>query len=207
MSSTNNSNTDAIQSSQNDVPSKVVLAIHNRFPGIELVSLVYASKGTECYLLPDQKVDVDSTMKAGFNINPDQNAPAGVLVYKLQRKNINQSDNNIIYSENEEICTHIYIFWRIFNFKELQVVTQLMDHDENHVWDRDKLMCLAEQCSQYAATEHGFIEKAWLMHDNTVLMIKIDVIREEECYKSEMIISEGSIKHATWRPYYIDMDR
>jgi hypothetical protein len=42
MTSTDGSDTDTTQSSQNDTPSKVKLMIHHQFPGIELVSPIYA---------------------------------------------------------------------------------------------------------------------------------------------------------------------
>jgi hypothetical protein len=47
-----------------------------------------------------------------------------------------------------------------------------------------------------------------LIHDNTVLITRMNVTREEECYKLEITVAESSIENNdTQRPYYIDLDR
>jgi hypothetical protein len=55
--------------------------------------------------------------------------------------------------------------------------------------------------------QYGPIESTYLIHDNNVLMERVNTTREAEYYKLEMTISEGSIKDGTWRPRYIDVDR
>jgi hypothetical protein len=35
----------------------------------------------------------------------------------------------------------------------------------------------------------------------------VNVAHEEECYRLDMTISEGSIKYDTWRPRYINLNR
>jgi hypothetical protein len=66
-----------------DRPLEVKLIIHNQFPGVELVSPVYASEGAKRYLSPDQSVDFGSTTQAGFDIDLNQDEPTGALIYKL----------------------------------------------------------------------------------------------------------------------------
>jgi hypothetical protein len=75
--------------------------IHHQFPGIELASPVYASNFTTYYLSPDQIVDADSTMQAGFNIDPTQDESIAILMYKLQRKNIDQFDEKVIFNGDD----------------------------------------------------------------------------------------------------------
>jgi hypothetical protein len=200
MASTDSSDIESIQSCQNDPPSKVELTIHHQFPGTELVSPVYASKGATCYLSPDQSVDIGSTAQVGFNINLSQSESIGALMYKLQRKNTNEFDGD------EAACIQFVIIWKVDDSKEFCVASFLIEHDKGCAWDRDGLMKLAEHYSAFNI-QHGPVEETWLMHDNTVLMTSLSVTHEEECCELEMTISETSIKDDTQRLLYIDMDR
>jgi hypothetical protein len=197
--------TGIIRLRQNAGPSRVKLTIHHQSPGIELASPVYACDGAKCYLSPDQRVDVDFTTQAGFNIDLDQYESTGTLIYKLQRKNMDQSNEEAISSEEETTCTQLLINWRVDSSKEFHVVSHLVEHDKGHVWNGAVLMRLAENCELYGI-QHDLIEDTWLMHDNTALMTKMNVTREEECYKLEMTLSETSIKDDTRRPWYIDIN-
>jgi hypothetical protein len=206
MASTDSSDTKSTQSSQNDVPSKVKLMIHHRFPGVELMSPIYTGDGATCYSSPDQKVDAGSTMQVDFNIDPDQDESIGVLMYKLQRKNANQSNDTIIFNGNEAPYTQLFIIWKVNNSKEFCMVSDLIEYDKGHVWNRIELMRLAK-CYELYDIQHGPIEKTYLMRDNAVFMTRVNVTREEECYKLEITISETGIRDDTWRPQYIDVDR
>jgi hypothetical protein len=189
-----------VQLSQEDKPSKVELTIRYQFPDIELTSPVYADKNATCYLSPDQRVDAGSATQAGFNIDPGWNMSTGALMYKLQRKNIDQSN------EEEATCIQIVIIWKVNIYHRFRVVSRLIEHDEDHVWDSDRLMELVKYWKLYDI-KHGLIEETWLMHDNTVLMTGMNVTYEEKCYKLEMTISRTNVKDDTERPRYINVDR
>jgi hypothetical protein len=189
----------AIQSSLSSLPLKVELVIHHQCFGIELVSPVYASEGAACYLSPEQRVNVGCTTQADFNIDPFWREPFGSLMYKLQKKNIDQSN------EDEETCIQLVIIWKITNFKRFCIYSCLIEHDKDRVWDEDRLMKLA---SGYKLLDiHAPVEVTCLMRDNTVLMKKVNVIHEEECYKLDITISKGIMKDDTWRLRYYDVDR
>jgi hypothetical protein len=204
--STDGSDTDTIQPSQDDAPSKMKLIIHNQFPGIELTFPVYAGRHVTCHSLPDQSINVDSTIQVDFNINTTQYMPTGVLMYKLQRKATDQSNEDVTSSENEATCIQLIIIWKINSFKEFFTASYLLEHKKDYFWDRNELLRLNEH---YKLTniQHGIIENTWLMHDNTVLMTSLNVTHEEEYYKLKMTISEESVKDDTQRPRYIDVDR
>jgi hypothetical protein len=178
--------------------------IHHQFPGIELVSPVYACDSAICHLSPDQCVDVGSTTQASFNINFSWRKPIGILMYEL--KNTKQSNKDTISSEDEATCTQLYIAWKINNSKKLCIVSDIIEHDKGCVWNRDNLIKLAHRYKLYDI-KHGPVEHTYLMHDNTALMTRVNVICEEECYKLELTISKTSIKYGIWRLEYIDMDR
>jgi hypothetical protein len=192
------------QRCQNDTPSKVSLIIHHQFPGVELVSPICIGDGITCYLSPDQSVDVDSTAKASFSIDPVQEESIGILIYKLQRKNINQSNEGVIHNEEEATCIQLVIVWKVTSSKRFHVFSWLIEHDKDRVWNRDGLLKLAERYTLINIRRIP-IEYTYLMHDNTVLMTRVNVTREE-CYRLEITLSETSIKDDTQRLHYIDSD-
>jgi hypothetical protein len=186
---------------------KVKLAIHQQCPGIKLVSPVYGSVNATCYLSPDQNVVVGSTTQADFSICPAQKWSVGALMYELQRKNINQFNENTISGEEEEeaTCIQLVITWTVDSFKKFYVASYLIEHDEDRVWNEDNLMKLIDSCG-LCETQHGPIEETYLMYDDIVLSIRMNATHEEECYKLEMIISETSIKDDTRRLWHVDLD-
>jgi hypothetical protein len=204
MASASTSNTGTIQPHQNGAPSKVELIIHHQFPGIKLVFPMYASDSSTCYLPPDQYVVVGSTAQVGFNIKLSWGKSIGILVYEL--KNMKQSHKNAISSEDEATHTQLVIIWEISNFREFHVYSCLTEHDRGHTWDRDNLMKLAELYELHDI-QHVPVEETYLMHDHTVLMKRVNVTYEEECYKLEMTISETSIKDDTQRLHYINVGK
>jgi hypothetical protein len=193
---TDRSNVGIIRPRRNDAPSKVKIIIYHRFPGIELVSPVYAGTGIECYLSPDQRVDVGFFTQASFNLT--QGWSTGVLIYKLQKKNIDEF--------NETTCIQLVIKWKVDRFEPFYIKSFLIEHDKGCVWDRATLMKLAKH-DKLTDIQHHLIEKTWLMHDNTVLMTRENATCEEECYKLEMTISETSIRNDTRRLRYFDVNR
>jgi hypothetical protein len=134
--------TNVTQSHQDDSLSEVKLIIHNQFPGVELVSPVCPGDGATCYLSPDQRVDVGSTMQAGFAIGLPQSKSIGALMYKLQRKNTDQSNEGHTSGTSKVTCIQLVMIWKINGSKEFRVVLRLIEHDKGRVWDRDKLMKL-----------------------------------------------------------------
>jgi hypothetical protein len=207
MASTDSSDTSIIQTRQDGVSSKVELAIHNQFSGIRLVSPVYEGDSITCYLTPDQRVDAGSIMQAGFSIHPARIESIGVFMCKLQKKNIDQSNENITSSEEEAIYTQLIFIWKIYKLLgKFQMYSDLIDHDKRRIWNRDSMMKLAESYKLYDI-KHSPVEYTWLIHDNVVLRTSLNVDHKEECYKLEMTISKGSIRNDTKKPQYISLDR
>jgi hypothetical protein len=204
MSLTDNSTADSIQLSQHGAPLEVKVIIHHQFPGVELVSPVYAGNGASCYFSPDQKVDVGLTTQASFNIDSHHES-LNILMYELQRKNTDGINEEVISNE-EATCIQLFVAWKIDSSEEFYVVSDLIEHDKNRVWDRIGLMELAEHCKLFNI-QHSLVEYTYLMRDNTALLKRVNIITEEECYKLEITISKTSIKDDTRRPKYIGLDR
>jgi hypothetical protein len=157
------------------------------------------------YISPDQRVDVGSTMQAGFNIDLTQDEVIGVLMYRLQRRNTDQSDEGTMSSEDASYIQLVMI-WKVNRPGEFLVVSDLVEHDKGHIWSRDMLMGLTN-CYGLFNIRHGPIENTWLMCDHKVLMTSLNMAYEKECYKLEMTTSETSVKDDTRMPWYIDLDK
>jgi hypothetical protein len=206
MEPTDCSGVGIIQPHQNDIRSKVKLMIHHQFSGVELVTPVYAGNFVTCYLSHDQGVDAGSTTQANFSIDLTQSESIGVLMYKLQRKNTNQPNEEVVSNEDEATYTQLVMIWKINSSKEFCIASHLIEHDKSRIWDRENLIKLAD-CYRVFNIQHSLIECTWLIKDNIVLMTKVNTTREEECYKLEMTLSETSIKDDTQRPQYVGLDR
>jgi hypothetical protein len=184
------------------MPSKVKLIIRNQFPGIELISPMYAGDGVTRHLPLDQSVDVGSTTQAGFDIDLIQGEPIGILMYEL--KNKKQLNKEAIYSQDETTLAQLYVVWKVNNYKEFCVFSDMIEHDKGRIWDKNKLIKLAMRYK--TSNIHTPVRKTYLIRDNTVLMKIVNATREEECHKLEMTIIEGSIDEYTRRPEYIDVN-
>jgi hypothetical protein len=207
MLSTNSSDTDTIQSLQSDTTPNVRLIIHHQFLGTKLASPVYIGYGVTCSLSPEQKVDVGSTMQASFNIDPSQEESIGILIYKLQMEDFDSSDEEIISEEEETTCTQLVMIWKAHISGEFYVDSFLIEHDRNHFWDRDGLMKLVKYRRLFNV-QHGPVESTWSLHDDTVLVINLNVTHEEECRILEMTTYEGSTDNEdSQRPWHVDVDR
>jgi hypothetical protein len=185
-------------------PSKVKLLIHHQFPGIELVSPAYACDNATCHTSPDQRVDFGSTVQVVFNVDLTQCDPVGALMYEL--KNTKQFNKNASSLLDEATYIQLVMIWKVNNSREFCEVSDMIEHDKGRVWDRSGLMKLVK-CYKLYDIQHVPIEKTYLMHDNTVLMTRVNATREEECYKLEITLSEVSINKYTRRLQYIDLGR
>jgi hypothetical protein len=69
------------------------------------------------------------------------------------------------------------------------------------------------ECYELHDMQRGPIENTWLMYYNglltpynTALMTSVNATCKEECYKLEMIISEGGTNRDTQRPRYLGLN-
>jgi hypothetical protein len=191
------------QMSWDDFLPGMVLIIHHQFPGIELVSPLYYSDGI-CYLPPDQRIDAGSSMKAGFHIDIGDESICA-LMYTLQRKHTNQYNEDTI-SKEEARFIQLVVIWKANIFEVFYLFSHLIEYDKDCVWDEDKLTKLVRH-HESSDIQYSPIEDTWLMHDDTVLMIRLDKVSKEGCCKIEMTISKTNIKDDTLRLQHIDMDK
>jgi hypothetical protein len=175
----------------------IELVIHNQCSDIELVSPLYYSNGAECHLPSDQRIDAGSTMQTYLIIDLLQSEFICALMYRLERKDTDEI--------NEATCTQLTMIWKVDKFKRFHLVPHLIEHDKGRVWDKYKQTRLAQECT-LSSTPSDFIEDTWLIYNDVVLIIRMNVTYETECHKLEVTISETTIKYDTQRPWYFDLD-
>src|SRR5690606_11633535 len=98
------------------------------------------------------------------------------------------------------------MLWKVYKPGKFHVYFDIIEHDRDRVWYRDNMIKLAARYILFNV-KYSPIEETYLIRGNTVLMTSLNVTHEEECYKLEITISEGSIKHYTWKPRYIGLNR
>jgi hypothetical protein len=182
----------------NELPT-VRLEIHHQFPGIGLVSPVYAYDHVTQHSSLSQRIDADSTTQLDFAMDLTQGDPIGILMYEL--RDTKKVDNYAISSENEARCTRFGIVWMVDNSKNFYVNSFLIEHNKL------RLMRLATGNYKPYDIQHIFVEVPYLMCDNTMWMTRTKATRKGESYKLDITISKGSTKYSAWRTHYIDMDR
>jgi hypothetical protein len=184
------------------------ITICNQYPGLELKSPIYCSNGTVCYVSPSQQTDISATMEARFGIDSEQDNIKGALLYKLQRKHVdgtdNQSNNSTASIENTTNM-HFLVLWNVEDYFHAFRVC-LIECAADFTWDEDKLWALHDEyhLQLYADYKSGII--AWLMHEGSVMKTKLDVIYESD-YELNIIISEGTEKCNMEEPVKIEPER
>jgi hypothetical protein len=84
--------------------------VHNRFPGIKLVASVHIHDYKTYYLSPHLSINAGSTEQTSLVINTAQYGSISTLIYRLQREDIEQSN------EEEATCTQLVIMWAVYSF-------------------------------------------------------------------------------------------
>jgi hypothetical protein len=180
------------------------LILCHRFPGIELISPIYASNGAICHLPLNSRIYVGSKTKISFNINSYQKEYTGILMYKLQKSHIDQSNEKVISSE-ETTYTQLVIIWKINDSGEFSTASYLLEHDKNYIWKRNKLIELAKHY-ELVNIQLDPIEKTWLINNHTVLMTSLSATRKKTSHELKINLYETSINKDTQRPQYIDLN-
>src|SRR5690606_4638740 len=96
------------------IPLSFKLNIHNQCMNVDLVSPTYITGiELECYRPPDHKVCAGDTMQSGFIIKFND-APYGVLVYRLQRKQLYESTE---ISEDASSTIQLLVIWCLHEYQ------------------------------------------------------------------------------------------
>jgi hypothetical protein len=184
------------------------IAIHNQYPSLELVSPVYCSIGTVYCVPPNQQVDTGTMTEASFRRRPNSYFFKGALLYKLQRKHANRTDNqpNTSTTSIKDTATSIYLLvsWHYKYSHKLYVC--LIECTNDFTWDEDKLWVLHRKYFFEFHWQRKPIIMTWLIYGDAVMKTKLDITYEPD-FKLDIIISEGAEKYNTKDPISIDTER
>jgi hypothetical protein len=187
----------------------VNITIRNLYSDLELISPVYFSTGTICYLSPSQQTDIDTTIEAIFGIDSKQKYFKGALLYKLQRKYTTRTDNHSNGSTTsiEDATTNMYLLvaWNIEDYKHGFCVC-LIECTDDFTWDEDKLYVL---CREYGAQLYKHYKSSintWLIHSDAIMKTRFKVIYGSD-YELNIVISEGTREDDVKEPMKIDPKR
>jgi hypothetical protein len=184
--------------------STVDIAINNQCSNIELIYPVHFIKDATCHIEFPQKVNFKSVMRVNFKTGMSIDTFGGVLLYHLQRKKNNESDNQSNTDKDASICTQLLMIWGC-KPDLLYSSALLIEHESTFNWDKDKLERLYDVYdSQYNIWSTINLGE-WLLDDNTILK----TVRESSHgdFEMEVVISEEKDTFSPRKPLWIDPDR
>jgi hypothetical protein len=173
--------------------------IPNRYSSFESKYRGYFSGSADWNEYSVQEVDDKNTISVDSKSSPDRFK--GALICKLQKVDV-KSD-----AQFESIYTLLLIVWKYEGHKKFRVFVRLMECDKAFHWDK---VTLEEYYQKYASqlrTYTGSIKDTWLLHDNTVLMTRLELDFTQGNGGLGIIISEGVKDEHTRKPEWIDPKR
>jgi hypothetical protein len=182
------------------------VTINKQCTNVELTSPVYFTKDTTSHVHLPQQVDSNHIMKANFVTGMDQNTFGGALLYHLQRKKNNESDNRPNTDDNASISTQLLVIWGRKS-DGLYLHVYLIEHDIALVWNEDNLERLYQVYdSQYKERCTIIWEKDWLLDNNIMLKIERESSYEGD-FEMKIVISEEEHLKFPIKPLWIDSNR
>jgi hypothetical protein len=129
-----------------------------------LTSPVYCSN-SRCHAFPSQQTYV-GTASASFEIDSNQKAVKGALLYKLQRKcatiTDNHLNNSIVSTERTETNTYLLAAWNIEDHDHKFYVC-LIEFTDDFTCNEDKLWALYHQYNEQLLKNYNYFTITWLM--------------------------------------------
>jgi hypothetical protein len=153
------------------------------------------------YRPPDHKVTTNTMTRASFGRDKTKSKFITALIYKLQRKYHNPTNqSNRDSAKDTSKSPQLLVVWRVDDSFMLYVNVIVIKHDDIAAWDEDKLM---ELCSMYSALYRGdrIVKDTWLLDDTTVLMTTSEW--KEGKQTIEVIISERTREDDSMEPLCI----
>jgi hypothetical protein len=176
------------------------ITIHNQYPGLKLTSPVYFSTGTTCRVFSNQKTDIGTIARASFGIGSRQKEFKGALLYRLQRKYANRTNNRsngrtkpIEKTRN----THFLVAWDIFNTEDQYHGFYVfpIECPDDFTWDGDKLWKLRYQYMDQISENYEYTSIPWLINDSTMIRTRYDISYGSD-YKLDVFIYEETGKYS-----------
>jgi hypothetical protein len=183
--------------------SVMKVTINNQCSNIELAYPAYFTKNTTCHGHLPQQVGSESIRKANFIIGIDRERFSGVLLYHLQRKKNDESNNRI--DKDTATITQLLVIWE-FRIDRLYSYVWLVEHENTLIWSEDNLERLYHVYNSKNSTNIILNVGKWLLDNNTKLQTVCEALYERDL-EVNIIISEEKDLSDPIRPLWIDLDR
>jgi hypothetical protein len=187
--------------------SSTSIIIHNQCSDTELISPVYFGNGAVCPKLSDQQIDIDAAMKIRFEVNTTQDAFEGALLYKLQRKLLDQHDMDTSTTEthkNEINYVYMLVAWKMKDAKPFVCVV-LVECAKEFAWNENKLKQLHEKNHDLLKKYDDTTSDTWFVGDNTTSKTSFKVKDSKGNFELSVFISEEEKDDYAMRPLYVDL--
>jgi hypothetical protein len=185
------------------------IAIRNQHPDLELTSPVYCGSNTVLHVSPSQQTDTNDTMKASFGVAFKQEVFEGTLLYKLQRRHANETDNQPSSSTAciKDATTDMYLLvaWNVRDHNHIFCAC-LIECTADFVWNEDRLWALYSQHSNQIYRNYKYDGITWLMYDGEVMRTRLGVTYGSG-YKLDVNISEAIPNYYAEKPMKINPKR
>jgi hypothetical protein len=178
--------------------------IYNQCSDFDLVSPAYFGRNAIWIRPPDQKVDANAMTRASFGIHVIVREFASALIYKLQRKNSLESDNQLgidsTYTEDTSTSLQLLLIWGYNDEYRFSARVLLIKHSNTITWNDDTLEKLHSMHLALCRNDY-IVKETWMLDDATVLMAASKW--EEYNYAFKITLSDGTRKNDTREPLWV----
>jgi hypothetical protein len=178
------------------------VTINNQCTNIELTSPMHFIEDVTYHGHFPQKVNSESE-KVNFKIGVHQSTLGGALLYHIQRKKNDESNNRA--DEDTAISTQLLVIWK-FRIDRFYLYVYLVDHESTLVWNEEMLKMLYDVYNSQVDTEFIFDSGRWLLDNNTKLRITCEALCKRSFKKDITISEEKDLLHPT-KPLWVDPNR
>jgi hypothetical protein len=184
------------------------MTINNQCSCIELTSPMYFIKDATCHIHLPQQVNSKGKMKVDFITGVNRDTFGGVLLYHLQRKESDESNDRSdidgVSIKDTSTSSQLLVIWGRKS-DCLYSHVYIVEHENTLVWNEDKLERLYHiYDSQYKAY-FILVQEEWLLDGKT--MLKTVCKSSHGGFKMDVIISEDKYSFSPIKPLWVDSNR
>jgi hypothetical protein len=160
--------------------------------------LIYISEfKNNIYWNKEPDVEVDAGNMTSASLISTRATFDGGLTYQLKRKRVKSDD------QLESTSTLLFITWKYEGYKMFHVRLGLIEHDKQVKWNGYKLREYYRRYVNQFGTYTGPIRDKWLLHDGTILAIRLELYFTQRNWVLNTTISAGVKDEYIRRPVWL----
>jgi hypothetical protein len=173
--------------------------IHNQCSDFRLTDGRYSNNDADWREFSNWRLYSDTMINDGTG--PFLSTFGGILTYMLNRENIKPDEK---YKP-----THIRLFviWKSEGYKNFRLFALLIECDKTLSWDKLKVKEYCQRYDNQLSTYTGPIENTWLIDDDLVVMIRLELDFMKRDGRLSITVSESVRDERTKRPVWINLKR